>query len=108
LTSCLFGRKFDEMTRKLRLEYAGAIYHVRNRAGRREPIFETDPDRELFLDTLAETRRKTGWQGGAQKLKPDRRLRQETMMTLQWIANGLHIAAAGFLANLLRGAQIKQ
>jgi hypothetical protein len=96
------------MARKLRVEYCGAMYHVLNRGDRREPIFQTERDRTLFLDTLAETSRKTGWQGDAQKLKPARRLRPETTMTLQWIASRLHMGAAGSLANLLRGAQRKQ
>jgi hypothetical protein len=40
------------MARKLRVEYAGAVYHVMNRGDRREDIFRDDPDREVFLATL--------------------------------------------------------
>lgn len=50
------------MARKLRVEYAGAIYHLMNRGDRREPIFRDDRDRETFLATLAQGCRKTGWQ----------------------------------------------
>jgi len=50
------------MARKLRLEYAGAIYHVMNRGDRREPIFHDDKDRQGFLAALAEACGKTGWQ----------------------------------------------
>ena len=50
------------MPRKLRVEYAGAIYHVMNRGDRREPIFQDDADRERFLETLAECCGKTDWQ----------------------------------------------
>src|SRR5438128_9006414 len=50
------------MARKLRVQYAGAIYHVLNRGDRREPIFRDDRDRQQFLDTLGETCGKTGWQ----------------------------------------------
>ena len=50
------------MARKLRIEYPGAIYHVMNRGDRKEPIFRDDQDRQLFLTTLAEGYRKTGWQ----------------------------------------------
>ena len=50
------------MARKLRVQYPGAIYHVLNRGDRREPIFRTDADRVLFIDTLAEACQKTGWQ----------------------------------------------
>ena len=38
------------MTRPLRLEFAGALYHVTARGDRREPIYEDDEDRSSFLD----------------------------------------------------------
>ena len=50
------------MARKLRVEYAGAVYHVINRGDHREPIFKADADRQRFLQTLGEACRKTGWQ----------------------------------------------
>jgi REP element-mobilizing transposase RayT len=50
------------MARKLRLEYAGAIYHVMSRGDRREPIFKDDDDRKVFLKTLGEACGKTGWE----------------------------------------------
>jgi putative transposase len=50
------------MARKLRVEYAGAIYHVMNRGDRRGPIFRDDEDRQRFMATLAEACAKTGWQ----------------------------------------------
>ena len=50
------------MPRKLRVEYKGAIYHVMNRGDRREPIFLDDGDRRLFVETLGQACRKTGWQ----------------------------------------------
>ena len=50
------------MARKLRIEYAGAVYHVMNRGDRRDAIFEDDQDRETFLRTLTEACGKTGWQ----------------------------------------------
>jgi putative transposase len=50
------------MPRKLRLEYAGAIYHVMNRGNRRENIFRDAADRERFLATLTEACGKTQWQ----------------------------------------------
>ena len=40
------------MARKLRLEYAGAIYHVMSRGDRHESIFQDDADRVRFLETL--------------------------------------------------------
>jgi hypothetical protein len=92
------------MDRKPPVENSDAIYRVLDRGEWRKPILQTDQDRTLFLDTMAETCQKTGWQGDAQKLKPARRRRQETTMTLQWISNRLHLGVAGCLANLLRGA----
>ena len=50
------------MARKLRVEYAGAIYHVRNRGDRRELIFIDDADRQRFVETLGEVSAKTGWE----------------------------------------------
>ena len=50
------------MARKLRVQYPGALYHVMNRGDRREPIFKSDADNELFLQTLGEACAKTGWQ----------------------------------------------
>ena len=50
------------MPRPLRIEYAGAIYHVMNRGDRREAIYRDDEDRATFLHTLGEACGKTGWQ----------------------------------------------
>jgi REP element-mobilizing transposase RayT len=59
------------MARKLRVEFPGALYHVLNRGDRREPIFRSDQDRLLFLDTLGEACQKTGWQVHALCLMPN-------------------------------------
>lgn len=40
------------MTRPLRIEYPGAVYHVTSRGDRREPIVLDDTDRHLFVGTL--------------------------------------------------------
>jgi REP element-mobilizing transposase RayT len=50
------------MQRPLRIEYAGAIYYVLNRGDRREAIFLSDADRELFLETLGQACARSGWQ----------------------------------------------
>jgi REP element-mobilizing transposase RayT len=42
------------MSRKLRIEYPGAMYHVMNRGDQREDIFRDDHDRQKFLTTLGE------------------------------------------------------
>ena len=59
------------MARKLRVEYAGAIYHVMNRGDRRERIFMDDADRQRFVETLGEVCAKTGWQVHAYVLMPN-------------------------------------
>jgi REP element-mobilizing transposase RayT len=41
------------MSRPLRVEFAGAIYHVTSRGDRREPIYQDDTDRLAHLDVLA-------------------------------------------------------
>ena len=48
--------------RRPRIQYPGASYRVMNRGDRREPIFNDDQDRVLFLDTLAEACEKTDWE----------------------------------------------
>jgi len=42
------------MVRPLRLEFAGALYHVIARGDRREAIFLNDRDRETFLNLLSQ------------------------------------------------------
>lgn len=45
------------MARPLRLEFAGALYHITSRGNRQEDIYENDADREAFiliLDTVCE------------------------------------------------------
>jgi REP element-mobilizing transposase RayT len=42
------------MTRPLRIEFPGALYHVTSRGDRGEPIFANDDDRRQFLNVLAE------------------------------------------------------
>ena len=41
------------MARPLRLDFAGALYHLTGRGDRQEPIFEDDQDRLVFPDLLA-------------------------------------------------------
>ena len=42
------------MSRPLRIEFPGAIYHVTSRGDRREPIYRDDDDRRAQLDVLAQ------------------------------------------------------
>ena len=49
------------MARPIRIEYAGAIYHVMSRGNRQVPTFRDDGDCELFLDTLGQACERAGW-----------------------------------------------
>lgn len=42
------------MTRPLRLEFPGALYHVTSRGNRSKPIYHDDADRRLWLEVLAQ------------------------------------------------------
>ena len=44
----------QSMARPLRIEFAGATYHITSRGDRREPIFVDDDDRRAFLDVLGQ------------------------------------------------------
>lgn len=48
------------MARSVRIEYPGAVYHVLCRGDRREAIFLSAADREMFLETLGEMCERTG------------------------------------------------
>lgn len=50
------------MARQLRIEYAGAIYHVMSRGDRKEAIFVDDEDRRGFLRTLGDACERAGWE----------------------------------------------
>jgi hypothetical protein len=63
------------MSRKLRIEYPGAIYHVMNRGDQRE---------DIFRDELLACR-----------------IREETTMSLKWIAQRLHMGSWTYVSNLL-------
>ena len=45
--------------------------HGMNRRDHREVIFKGDPDREMFLETLGQGCRRTGWQVHALCLMPN-------------------------------------
>jgi len=49
------------MARPLRIEFAGAVYHVTSRGNERKDIFRTDNDRRLFLDILQQVNVKYNW-----------------------------------------------
>jgi REP element-mobilizing transposase RayT len=49
------------MARPIRLEFAGALYHVTSRGDRRENIYEDDSDRVAFLSLLSEVCESYNW-----------------------------------------------
>ena len=49
------------MARPLRLEFAGALYHVTTRGDRREDIYLTDNDRNAYLEILGEVCERYNW-----------------------------------------------
>ena len=49
------------MSRPLRLEYAGALYHLTSRGGRQEDIYEEDTDRKEFLAILGDVCEQNNW-----------------------------------------------
>jgi REP element-mobilizing transposase RayT len=77
------------VARSIRTEYPGAFYHVMARGNRREAIFRSDHDRQLFLKTLAEACAMTGWRVHAWVL----------------MSNHYHIFVQTLEANLVAGMQ---
>jgi hypothetical protein len=51
----------SRMARPLRIEFAGALYHLTSRGDRREAIYEDDADRQRFLDVLGEVVGRYNW-----------------------------------------------
>jgi putative transposase len=49
------------MTRPLRIEYPGAVYHVTSRGNARNKIFSDDQDREIFLSILGAVVKRYNW-----------------------------------------------
>jgi putative transposase len=49
------------MARPLRLEFAGALYHVTSRGDRQDHIYESDHDRNQFLSVLGEVCEAYNW-----------------------------------------------
>ena len=49
------------MARPLRIEFAGALYHVTSRGDGQEDIYLDDSDRETYLDVLADVQLRFNW-----------------------------------------------
>ena len=61
LTGLTVLRIMDRMARRIRIEYAGATYHVLAHGNQGRDIYADEHDRKLWLETLAEACAKTGW-----------------------------------------------
>jgi REP element-mobilizing transposase RayT len=49
------------MARPLRIEYAGAVYHITSRGNEKKAVFKTDQDRINFLNTLHHVNNRYNW-----------------------------------------------
>lgn len=49
------------MARPLRIEFAGALYHVTSRGDGQEAIYLDDNDRDTYLDVLADVQQRFNW-----------------------------------------------
>ena len=49
------------MARPLRIEYAGALYHITSRGDRREDIYRDNEDREQWLEILSQVCERFNW-----------------------------------------------
>jgi len=76
------------MPRRLRVEYAGAIYHVMNWGAARE-YFPGRFGSGAVSGRFGEACDKTQWQEA------------QTTMTLSWIADRLHLGSWTYVSNLL-------
>jgi putative transposase len=49
------------MTRPLRIEFAGAVYHITSRGNEKKTVFKDDQDRTTFLNTLQHVNKRYNW-----------------------------------------------
>jgi len=49
------------MTRPLRIEYPGAVYHITSRGNAKKPVLKDDQDRINFLNTLNHVNKRYNW-----------------------------------------------
>ena len=49
------------MARPLRIEYAGAVYHITSRGNEKKAVFKSDQDRINFLNTLQHVNSRYNW-----------------------------------------------
>jgi len=61
LQSSISAVILNPMARPLRIEYAGAIYHVTSRGDRQEDIYLDEDDREIWLDVFEQVCSRFNW-----------------------------------------------
>jgi putative transposase len=49
------------MSRPLRIEYPGAVYHITSRGNEKKPVFKDDHDRDNFLNALQHVNKRYNW-----------------------------------------------
>jgi len=49
------------MSRPLRIEYVGAVYHITSRGNEKKAVYKDDVDRAIFLDTLSQVNKHYNW-----------------------------------------------
>jgi len=49
------------MSRPLRIEYAGAVYHITSRGNEKKAVYKDDIDREIFLEALFQVNKRYNW-----------------------------------------------
>lgn len=59
------------MARTVRIEYAGAVYHLQSKGNRNTDVFENDEDRSTFLNLLEAVCHRFGWKIYAYALMDD-------------------------------------
>jgi putative transposase len=77
------------MSRPLRIQYAGAIYHVMARGNGRQSIFHDDGDYQRLTDGLEKTVDRTGWE----------------VLAYVWMPNHIHLFLRTPKPNLSKGMQ---
>ena len=55
------GAGLPPLARKIRIEYAGSVYHVMALGNPGRNLYADDRDRKLWLETLGEACEKAGW-----------------------------------------------
>lgn len=77
------------MARPLRIEFAGAVYHVMARGNARQALFHGEDDYQRLLAGLEKTVQRTGWE----------------VFTFVWMPNHIHLFFRTPMPNLSQGMQ---